>query len=50
MTEPKRPTRSRPLLTGLSEVEEGYFDLEEHERNQVLVALREHPDAVTLWY
>jgi hypothetical protein len=50
MADPKRPTTPRPLLTGPPEVEEGYYDLEEHERNQMLVAMSEHPDAVALWY
>jgi hypothetical protein len=50
MTYPKRPTTPRPLLSGSPEVEEGYYDLEEHERNQMLVAMSAHSDAVTLWY
>jgi hypothetical protein len=50
MAEPKRPTTPRPLLAGSAEVEEGYYDLEEHERNQMHVAMMEHPDAVALWY
>src|SRR3954469_3511541 len=50
MTEPKRPTTPRPLLAGPPEVEEGYYDLEECERNQMWVAMTKHPDAVTLWY
>ena len=50
MTEPKRPTTPRPLLEDTPEVEEGYYDLEEHERNQMLVAMSEHSDAVALWY
>jgi hypothetical protein len=48
--EPKRPTTPRPLLEGPPEVEEGYYDLEEHERNQMWVALREQQDAAALWY
>jgi hypothetical protein len=50
MAEPKRPSTPRPLLSGPPEVEEGYYDLEEHERNQSWVAMQEHVDAVTLWY
>jgi hypothetical protein len=50
MTEPKRPTTPRPLLKNTPEVEEGYYDLEEHERNQMNVAIRAHKDAVALWY
>src|SRR5688572_30795858 len=50
MTEPKRPTTPRPLLKNTPEVEEGYYDLEEHERNQMHVAIRAHKDAVALWY
>jgi hypothetical protein len=50
MTEPKRPTTPRPLLAGSPEIEEGYYDLEEHERNQMHVAMQAHQDAVALWY
>jgi hypothetical protein len=50
MAEPKRPTTPRPLLAGPPEVEEGYYDLDEHERNQMWVAMSTHPDAVALWY
>jgi hypothetical protein len=50
MADPKRPTTPRPLLTGPPEVEEGYYDLEEHERNQMQVAMDAYPDAVALWY
>src|SRR5262249_51744258 len=50
MAEPKRPTTPRPLLTGPLAVEEGYYDLEEHERNQKGVAMHPHADAVALWY
>jgi hypothetical protein len=50
MPDPKRPTTPRPLLNGSPEVEEGYYDFEEHERNQMWVAMSEHTDAVALWY
>src|SRR3954447_20876652 len=50
MAEPKRPTSPRPLFGGSPEIEEGYFDLEEHERNQMQVAIDAHEDAVALWY
>jgi hypothetical protein len=50
MADPKRPTTPRPLLPAPPEVEEGYYDLEEHERNQMQVAMDAHPDAVALWY
>ena len=50
MADPKRPTTPRPLLPGSPEVEEGYYDLEEHERNQMHVAMLAHEDAVALWY
>ena len=50
MTEPKRPTTPPPLLEGPPEAEEGYYDLEEHERNQSWVALEAHKDAAALWY
>jgi hypothetical protein len=50
MADPKRPTTTRPLLNGPPEVEEGYYDLEEHERNQMHFAMRAHPEAVALWY
>jgi hypothetical protein len=49
MSDPKRPTTPRPLLNGSPEVEEGYYDLEEHERNQMFVGMSKHPDAVALW-
>src|SRR5688500_13416871 len=50
MPDPKRPTTLRPLLSGPPDVEEGYYDLEEHERNQMWEAMRRHADAVALWY
>jgi hypothetical protein len=50
MPDPKRPTTLRPLLSGLPDVEEGYYDLEEHERSQMWVAMQRHTDAVALWY
>lgn len=50
MTDPKRPTTPRPLLPGPPDVEEGYYDLEEHERNQMREAMSKHADAVALWY
>jgi hypothetical protein len=50
MADPKRITTPRPLLKGSPEVEEGYYDFEEHERNQMHVAMRAHKDAVALWY
>jgi hypothetical protein len=37
-------------MTGPPAIEEGYYDLEEHERNQMHVAMSAHPDAVALWY
>jgi hypothetical protein len=50
MAEPKRPTTLRPLLSGSPDIEEGHYDLEEHERNQMWVARQAHTDAVALWY
>ena len=38
------------ILRGPREVVAGYYDLEKHERNQQNVAIREHSDAVALWY
>lgn len=47
--EPRNLTTPPPLLTGSPEVEEGYYDLEEHERNQSWVALRAHNYEFSLW-
>lgn len=38
------------MLEGPPETEVGYYDLEEHERNQSWVALNNHADAFALWY
>ena len=50
MADPKRPTTPPPLHAGPPDVEEGYYDLEEHERNQMWEAIDRHADAVALWY
>jgi hypothetical protein len=47
---PKQLTTPPPILKAPPEVEEGYYDLEEHERNQSWVTLHEQTDAVILWY
>lgn len=39
-----------PLLRGPDDVTEGYFELEELERNITLQAYLKHRDAATLWY
>jgi hypothetical protein len=44
------PQGAPPLLFGPDDVTEGYYELEELERGFSLDALRNHRDAVALWY
>src|SRR5688572_16188488 len=50
MVEPKQIVSRRPILVGPSEVQDGYHDLEECERNQMWDAVQKQTPAVILWY